>query len=262
VTRTIVVGDIHGCLEEFDELLALVSYKRGADRLVLLGDLLDRGPDGVGVVRRVQEIGAECVLGNHDCKHIRWRRHETLRIATGKKNPMKHMSEAMRRENEALSDTDLAWLKGLPRVLKLAPNWVAVHGGFEPGVPISAQDDDRLIRMRFIDETTLKSANLTDDYDQPPNSVFWACRWTGPDSVVYGHAVHGLKPLKTLGFDDYEHQPVHTLGIDTGCCFGGRLTACVFAPDFRTWEFVQVPAKRIYYVSHDGTKTTDGSSFP
>ncbi|HEX8909086.1 MAG TPA: metallophosphoesterase, partial [Anaeromyxobacteraceae bacterium] len=60
--RTIVVGDVHGCLEELDELLRLVELRPGFDRLVFVGDLLDRGPDSLGVVRRARELRARSVL--------------------------------------------------------------------------------------------------------------------------------------------------------------------------------------------------------
>ena len=62
--RTIIVGDVHGCIDEFDELVNLVSYDKTRDRLILLGDLIDRGPDSVAVVKRAREMNLECVMGN------------------------------------------------------------------------------------------------------------------------------------------------------------------------------------------------------
>lgn len=69
--RFLVMGDIHGCLDEFNELVNKMEYQQGRDRLVLLGDLTDKGPDSLGVVRRARELGAMCVRGNHDDKVIR-----------------------------------------------------------------------------------------------------------------------------------------------------------------------------------------------
>lgn len=69
--RFLVMGDIHGCLDEFNELVNKMQYQQGRDRLVLLGDLTDKGPDSLGVVRRARELGAMCVRGNHDDKVIR-----------------------------------------------------------------------------------------------------------------------------------------------------------------------------------------------
>ena len=78
--RVICVGDIHGCLEEFDELLRTLQYNKEREQLILLGDLMDRGPDPVGCVRRARELDLACIMGNHEEKHLRWRRHEKKRL--------------------------------------------------------------------------------------------------------------------------------------------------------------------------------------
>lgn len=69
--RFLVMGDIHGCLDEFNKLVDKMEYQPDRDRLVLLGDLTDKGPDSLGVVRRARELGAMCIRGNHDDKVIR-----------------------------------------------------------------------------------------------------------------------------------------------------------------------------------------------
>src|SRR5436190_117031 len=70
--RTIVVGDVHGCREELDELVATCGWRRG-ERLILAGDLVAKGPDSPGVVARAREWGALGVLGNHDAYVLRLR---------------------------------------------------------------------------------------------------------------------------------------------------------------------------------------------
>ena len=268
--RTIVVGDIHGCIEEFDELLRKVAYRRGLNRLVLLGDLIDRGPDGPGVIRRAREIHAECVLGNHDEWHIRWRRWEEKVKSQGAKNPMRRKEPSRIVENERLSEKDMRWLRSLPIRIELGNNWVAVHGGFQPGLSSAEQKDNDVIRMRFVDEKTFEPMTLGDDFSQPEGSVFWAHAWRGPENVMYGHAVHGNEPLHTVckGEPPFElfregwPETVQTLGLDTGCCFGGRLTAAVSTDDFLTWEIVQVDAKRVYREVPGGVQTMHGRGFP
>jgi predicted phosphodiesterase len=116
----VAVGDIHGCLEEFDELLKKLQYKKEQMRLVLMGDLMDRGPDPVGCVRRARELGIECIMGNHEEKHLRWHRHEKKRLDTGKPNPMRPLAPEAMEANEALSDQDWTWLKALPLKLHMA----------------------------------------------------------------------------------------------------------------------------------------------
>jgi predicted phosphodiesterase len=74
VARTIVIGDVHGCLRELEALLERVR-PGGGDALWFAGDLVNRGPDSAEVVRLVRGLGARTVMGNHDHKHVRYRRH-------------------------------------------------------------------------------------------------------------------------------------------------------------------------------------------
>ena len=150
--RTLVVGDVHGCLAELDELLRAVDHDQARDRLVLLGDILDRGPDPIGVLRRVRELGAECVLGNHEEKHVRYAAHEARRRDDpGYRIPMRRFDTRRAAEHARLTHDDLIWLSRLPRVLALGDGWVAVHAGFVPGLSISAQPPDWTIRLRYVD---------------------------------------------------------------------------------------------------------------
>ena len=73
--QTIIVGDVHGCLVELDALLRKVRYTHG-DRLILVGDLVAKGPDSAGVVARARELGALGVRGNHDERVLSWFRAE------------------------------------------------------------------------------------------------------------------------------------------------------------------------------------------
>lgn len=235
--QTIVIGDVHGCLEELDALLALLSVKAGAN-LVFAGDLLDRGPDPVGVVRRVRELGARAVMGNHDEKHVRFGRHEARRLREPSyRNPVS-MSDERVREHRALSADDLAFLAARPTYLRLDPPWVVVHGGFEPNRAIEEQKNAVMLRVRHVD-TGGRMVSL--GHEGPATSP-WATRWQGPESVVYGHDVHDLEHPRI----DHPVDSVSCYGIDTGCCFGGRLTALMLP----SREIVQVQAKRAYAALH------------
>jgi bis(5'-nucleosyl)-tetraphosphatase (symmetrical) len=223
---TVVIGDVHGCLEELDELLA--HFPR--DRVVLVGDLMDRGPDPVGVVRRVRERKLACVLGNHDEKHVRWARHEAkARAQPSYTNPMRPLPDDRLAANRALGDDGLAFLADLPHKIELGDNWWAVHGGCVPNVPLRRQKPAVLLRCRWVDD----AGSMLGLPDRPPHGRHWAEVWPGPQKIVYGHHVHGLAD---------PHRDEHAIGIDTGCCFGGRLTAYVIDSD----EIVQVPARRKY----------------
>lgn len=245
---TVAVGDIHGCLEEFDDLLKKIQYNKNQMRLVLLGDLLDRGPDPVGVVRRVRELDVECIMGNHEEKHIRYRKHQKAMLETGKPNPMKHMAHDAVIANEKLNDQDWTMLKNLPLKLDLGNNWFAVHGGCEPRYSLADQSPRQIIRVRYVDERGIAVA-LNPDKSQPENTVYWTEQWKGPESIIYGHCVHSLTDVKMDYYFDGENH-VKCLGIDTGCCFGGKLTAAFFRPDPEygmTFDYVQVKAKKKYY---------------
>lgn len=233
--RTVVVGDVHGCLTELDELLSTIDHDPARDRLVFLGDLLDRGPEPVAVLRRVRELGAECLLGNHEEKHLRYAAHEARRRnEPAYRNPMRRFDGRHAAEHDRLTRDDLLWLAGLPRVAVLGGGWVAVHAGFLPRVKITAQPSEWAIRLRYVDEGGGPVPRARGDAGEP-GIRRWAEVWTGPESVVYGHFPQRLDVPKR----DEPAPGVVCLGIDTGCVYGGRLTALLLPGA----EIVQVASR-------------------
>jgi hypothetical protein len=143
-------------------------------------------------------------------------------------------------EWRALPEDAVRWLEALPTVVEIRPGWLAVHAGFED-VPMGKQREAKVIRCRYIDPLTGEMVPFKDgSLEQPPGTVYWTERWKGPDSVVYGHTVHSLTDPRIDRFDGFA-----CYGIDTGCCYGGRLTAMVL-PDSGAPEFVQVQAHAQY----------------
>jgi hypothetical protein len=235
--RTIVVGDVHGCLEELDDLLRLVALRPGFDRLVFVGDLLDRGPDPVGVVRRARQLGAASVLGNHEEQHLRWARHEAWRKHDPEhRNPVRPFSAQRLAEHNRLSPEDLAWLSALPPVLRLDGGWAVVHGGLSPRRRLDAQARSEVIRLRLVDAEGRMATGARGV--PPPGVASWATRWPGPESVIYGHHVHGLDEPRV----DEPAPGVRCVGLDTGCCYGGRLSALLLPME----EIVSVRARAVY----------------
>lgn len=244
--RTIVIGDIHGCLEEFEELLKAVEFKRGNDRLVLLGDLVDRGPDPVGVVRRAQELHAEAVLGNHEEKHLRYRKHE-LRIRAGQesRNPMKPFTAQRFKEHVTYSETDWAWMQGLPFTIKLQDDWIAVHAGFEPGVHWTKQRTDKVIRIRYAGPDGKMKA-VHDDTNKPGGTEYWGQLCQEQINVAHGHMA---RSMETPVFAQVEvfGRAWSRVALDTGCCFGGALSAMLLVSgETRDPETVSIKAKATY----------------
>jgi len=80
--RVFVIGDVHGCLDEFNQLLTAINYSGVTDQVIIAGDLTATGPDSIGVIRRAQQIGALCVRGNHDDKIIRLRTFQNVNGAS------------------------------------------------------------------------------------------------------------------------------------------------------------------------------------
>ena len=201
---------------------------------MFLGDLVDRGPEPVRVVRRVRELGAECVMGNHDAKHVRWAGHEAKRRADpAYRNPMKPFSDERAAQHAQLSPDDLAFLAALPTKLSLGGGWWAVHAGAAPRYRFSHQKPAVLMHCRWVDA----AGNMLSTVDRPPGAVHWASAWRGAESIVYGHHVHDLEAPHT----DRSARAT-CVGIDTGCCYGGKLTAYELA----TGEVVQVAARAEY----------------
>lgn len=236
---TVLVGDVHGCLEELDELMRKISFSKETMRLVFLGDLMDRGPDPIGCIRRVRELGAECILGNHEDKHLRWLKHESNRILKGKPNPMKPMAEQEAIVNSNLSIDDINWMKNLPLTLQLSDYLYAVHGGCEPRYSFAEQKPNQIIRARWIDGDG-KAVPLNPDKTQPDGTKYWAELWKGPESIVYGHCIHDTKEHRLDKFGGG-----FCLGLDTGCCFGLKLSAGLL--NDKEIMVVSVPAKDTYF---------------
>lgn len=220
--RTIIVGDVHGCHEELCGLLDVAKYEQGVDRLISVGDVFDRGPDPLACLRLFKQLNAEVILGNHDEKHIRWRRREQERLETGNPNPMVPLSENRLAVNRALTDDELRWMQSWPTHIQIDENNVAVHAGFMPGVPLHLQQDRHKLHIRWVDER-LKYVSQYDEWSQPEGCKFWTEVWDGPFNVIYGHASISLSKPRI----DTRLDGVTCWGVDTACVFGGHLSAFI-----------------------------------
>lgn len=242
--RTIVIGDIHGCIVEFRELIDKLAVT-SSDQVICLADFMDKGPSPAETVRFARESGFQAVLGNHEEKHVRWRKHEDRRRANpGYKNPMRPLGPRASVENERLSEEDVAWLRSLPTFLRFASGWVAVHGGLFPGAPVEDQDPDDIIRARWV---SAEGKAVPTDYNKPgrpPGAFHWTEVYDGTDHVVTGHEAHSLSSPLVV-----RHATGATCyGIDTGCVHGGRLTALVLNGE--NVSFTQVQARQVYDPPH------------
>lgn len=248
--RTIVVGDVHGCLEELQELLRVCHYHSLKDRLVFLGDLIDRGPFPLGVIEFVSALNVPCVMGNHEEKAIRWKNHELRRrYDPSYKNPMR-VSLERAREWASFPPDSWAFLELLPFKVRLGGGWAAVHAGVRGGLSLNEQFPYEMLRLRYLRKSDRGMAHLSEKITAETHD-HWTELWAGPESIVYGHQVYQDGPhimKRRVAGDKW----VWTVGIDTGCCYGGHLTAMLMtisdrdpeaAPDI---DFCSVPARKKY----------------
>ena len=214
--RLIAVGDIHGCHLEFEELLNLLNPGSG-DRLILLGDLVNNGPDSHRVIRMAEEAGATALLGNHELR--------LLRIRMG--HPGVQAKKGDRATLRQLTADDWAFLHRMRHFCHFPQEeMVFVHGGFLPGHPWRLQPASITTRIQVVD-----GAGRPRKRSESPGSPHWSSLWQGPPFVVYGHTPR-----------PEAHRRPWTLGLDTGCVNGGRLTACVWPEG----KIVQVAARAAY----------------
>jgi hypothetical protein len=217
--RVIVIGDVHGCIDELQDLLRQCDYRPG-DLVVFLGDLVCKGPDSASVVQMAREIGALGVRGNHDFEVIRW--HQAIK--SGVDPPVvgsEHYHVA-----SCLSQADVKWMYSLPWFISSKDlSALFVHAGFVSGVRLAKQNPRLMMNMRSI----LPDGTVTSKFF---NNWPWARLWDGPQTVLFGHDAD-------RGLQQYEHA----IGLDTGCVYGGRLTACIL-PEKR---LVSVSARKEYF---------------
>lgn len=244
--KRIIVGDVHGCFEELMKLLDMAEYDSLTDEVILLGDIVDRGPRVLDTVRFVRQGCLDgrfrCLLGNHEEKHVRWARYEEERRTLGKKNPMPPLLGERAVQHECLTGEERGWLAELPAFIRFQDggrDWIACHAGIPVDRSIEAQKVKTLVRTRWLDATTGKYSSTGDPNKIPEDAVYWDDKWMGPESVIHGHIVMD-EPRLT------ERNGVFVFGIDTGCCFGGKLTAALFVGDGGRPKVLSVPAAREY----------------
>ncbi len=207
--QTLIVGDVHGCVTELQDLIKKAELSPKTDLLIFVGDLVAKGPDSKAVVRLAREWKAKSVKGNHDAHVLKFRRGD-----------FKAMKKSHRAVAKTLDESDWRYLEAMPFWLRL-PGIIVVHAGVVPGIALENQDEDALINMRSLTPSGKWSKQIE-------AGVPWASKWPGPERVVFGHdAVRGLQ------------QHPHALGLDTGCVYGKKLTGLLLPADV----LVSVPAR-------------------
>ncbi len=233
-----IIGDVHGCYDELRTLLDRLGYAvegpREAPvvrppkgrRALFLGDLVDRGPDSPGVLRLVMSMvrqgDALCILGNHEAKLSRKLRGRNVKLTHG----LEQTVEQLAREPESFNAEVSDFIEGLVSHYVLHDGRLVVaHAGILEHY--QGRASGRVRSFCLYGDTRGES----DEFGRPVRHN-WAAEYRGRAMVVYGHT-----PVTEARWQN------RTLCIDTGCVFGGQLTALRYPER----ELVQVPALATHY---------------
>ena len=218
----LVVGDVHGCLLELQHLHQVAveaNDNQPFEYVILVGDLVNKGPHSVGVVQFVQEQDRWlAVRGNHDNAALIGALSEERRGADSRYAWVAD-----------LTDQDVAWLVDLPYTIRIPSSYwkhqeldhdvLVVHAGLVPGVGLKDQTFDSRVTIRQVSPSSSGRRPL------------WGELWKGPEHIIFGHdAKSGLQQL------DF------ATGLDTGCCYGKQLTGILLPQR----QLVSVQAREVY----------------
>lgn len=217
-----MIGDLHGCYKEARQLLEKCEYDPTKDRVIFVGDLIDRGPDNDLCIEFAQMIQTlqdfpSAILGNHEEKHLFYRSVDE----EGREH--NHMHHGHAKTREQLQDSHYDFLKSLPLFVRLPEfNMVCVHAGVYPGRSIENQSKSHLLHIQSINpENFPEISRWPSKIEGQDGWKFWTHFWDGPETIVFGHSVLS-EPLITK----------NAIGIDGGACFGLKLYALVM-PDMK-----------------------------
>ncbi|WP_432037516.1 polynucleotide kinase-phosphatase [Streptomyces cucumeris] len=238
-----IIGDIHGCRSELETLLGRLGYVLRRDErgrpvdathpegrtAVFVGDLVDRGPDSPGVLRLVMGMVASgaalCVPGNHENKLGRYLKGRKVQVTHGLAETVEQL-EREHTEDPEFGDRARVFIESLISHYVLDGGALVVcHAGLPE--KYHGRTSGRVRSHALYGDTT----GETDEFGLPVRYP-WAQDYRGRAAVVYGHT-----PTPVASWLN------NTICLDTGCVFGGRMTALRWPER----ELVDVPAERIWY---------------
>lgn len=246
--RNIIIGDVHGCLDELRELVGVLQ-PRGDDRLFFIGDLIDRGHRVAETIRYVRELTGMhrviLILGNHEEKFLRFVHYRNTanvaaRLMRGVEGYEDLLSQVRNDDIQFLSQSYYSYrIDGT--------GYVLIHGG----IPLDNKVDlavnieyrwrsskerrglDALLRTRYVDSEG-KPVMFGEDSEK---TLLWAEMYDGR----YGVVIYGHEPF----LQSRPKMSRYAVGIDTGCVFGGWLTAFILQ-DGKEPDSVSIKAKQKY----------------
>lgn len=241
----VVIGDIHGCFEEFNELLQKVhsdspSKKPNKCLKILVGDLVNKGPENKKVLQMCRDKYPDSIIavrGNHDETVMRlYNEHET------EKKPLEEKNKWL----EKVPSKYMQYLEKLPYSITIPSlKCIIVHAGIDPSLeePAKNTPPSTMVTMRNI--IVLKDVKTGGHSYQCCKSMkegaAWALFWPGPEHVYFGHDAR--RRLQ----DDHEFAT----GLDTGCVYGDRLTY-KYLKGPKAGQLHSIKAKKVYQATSSG----------
>lgn len=209
--RIFIIGDVHGCLDMLKALIKKIDWRPQRDRLIFLGDYIDRGPESKGVVSLILELqkvspGVQCLMGNHENAFLEFLNGGDINLFLMNGGTPTLHNYGIRSINEgefAIPPDHLHFFQRLIPCIELEDYYV-VHAGFRPGVEVEKQSLEDMIWIR--------EPFIFSDYDFGKK-------------VIFGHSPY-LEPLVME----------NKIGLDTGAVYGNRLTC------------LEIPAMRFHWV--------------
>ena len=217
-----MVGDVHGCADEFARLLALAR----PSRVVCVGDLFTKGPDPEGVWDLIRDTSADAVLGNHE--------HRLLQVLDESRDDRRAAQcvERLTAHDPAWE----AWVRELP-LLREEAGWTVVHAALHPSGDLAQTTPYTATRLRRWPD------------DAPDDRRWWEV-YEGERRVVFGHDAR-----RGFVFRQRDGRP-YVVGLDTGCVYGGALTGWLIEEE----RSVAVPAARAYKPLRPAPASRDAST--
>lgn len=248
-----IIGDIHGCYDELVDLLARLGYLKNNSstepvsafhpqrrRAVFLGDLVNRGPKIPQVLKLVMSMVddglAICVPGNHDINLLQRLQGQQVKAARGLTNSL----EQLARESKEFQLNVTSFISSLvSHYLLDGGRLVVVHAGLSE--EMHGCDSSAVLAFALFGEIV----NGTDHHGHPAHHIWAPREYRGRAMVVYGHTP--VREPKWLN---------RTINIDTGCVFGGRLTALRYPEQ----ELISIAARRAYAIPVQPLANWEGRS--
>lgn len=220
MTKYFFIGDIHGCADELRELLYKINPSKN-DIIISVGDIVNKGPKSEEAVQLLMKYNVKSVMGNHDSLIKMIFDFKEKNIKAPKLLKPEHFNLY-----DSLSESSINYIVNLPNYIRLSEiNTLVIHAGLAPYKSLKEQSEEELTCIRIVDPITKTFVK------RGHTGIPWHFYYEESERIIYGHnAAKSIKYKK------------NTIGIDTGCLYGEKLTAYILPDD----KFISVKAKKTY----------------